>query len=373
MQQTGIPCTLMRGGSSKGLFLEAEHLPAPGPERDRVLKALVGTPDPLQIDGLGGAQLVTSKIAILARSDLPEVDIEYTFAQAHVAQDVIDYAGNCGNISAAVGPFAIERGWVQAREPFTPVRILNTNTGKMLVAQVPVVGREVRVQGDFRIAGVPRPGAEIFIDYSGTLGAKTGRMFPTGEATDVLTLGDGSTVEATVCDVANTVVFLSAGSLGLDPATSGESIARDYELLARLSEIRGRAAQRLGFVADWQQADTASPLLPCIMWLATPNSGKACDIQATFFFMGARHPAMSGTGAMALAAAARTPGTLVHKHLHPDAHGRTTLRIGHPSGVMEVIAEAGGENGVLSRLGFSRTARTLMHGVAYIPNEQQDR
>ncbi len=373
MQQSGIPCTLMRGGSSKGLFLEAEHLPAPGPERDRVLKALVGTPDPLQIDGLGGAQLVTSKIAILAKSGLPEVDIEYTFAQVHVAQDVIDYAGNCGNISAAVGPFAIEHGWVHAREPFTPVRILNTNTGKMLFAQVPVIGREVRVQGDFRIAGVLRSGAEIFIDYSGTVGAKTGHMFPTGAGTDLLTLGDGSTIEATVCDVANTVVFLAADSLGIDPAASGESIARNQGLLARLREIRGRAAQRLGFVADWQQADTASPLLPCIMWLATPDSGEACDIQATFFFMGARHPAMSGTGAMALAAAARTPGTLVHKHLVPAAHCRATLRIGHPSGVMEVIAEARGEGGELSRLGFSRTARTLMRGVAYIPNEQEGR
>src|ERR1700733_9029726 len=207
-EQIGVRCVLMRGGTSKGLYFHATDVPAAGPERDRFLKRVMGTPDVMQIDGLGGSRLVTSKIAIVERSSRIDADVDYTFAQIAIERDGIGYEGNCGNISSGVGPFAIDEGLVEPVEPVTRVRIYNTNTDKVLVALVPVVGGKARVRGDFAIAGGAGHGAEIIMDYSNTVGAKTGSMLPTGQSAEPVALADGTGVNVTICYVANPCVFV---------------------------------------------------------------------------------------------------------------------------------------------------------------------
>ncbi|MEJ7687366.1 MAG: PrpF domain-containing protein, partial [Variovorax sp.] len=213
--QVAVPCVLMRGGTSKALFFHEKDVPPPGAARDRLLKRAMGTPDLLQIDGLGGSRLVTSKVAIVRRSSRADADVDYTFAQVDIERDAVGYEANCGNISSAVGPFAVDEGLIEPVEPVTTVRIYNTNTEKMLVAKVPVAGGKARVLGDCAIAGVPGTGAEILMDYSDTVGAKTGRLLPTGRVVDTVELKDGRTVEVSICDAANPCVFVSAKELGL--------------------------------------------------------------------------------------------------------------------------------------------------------------
>ena len=197
--QAGLRCTLMRGGTSKGVYLFEQDLPPAGPQRDALLKRLMGTPDVMQIDGLGGTHLITSKIAVIGPPSVPNADVDYTFAQCELDRDVIDWRGNCGNISAGVGPFAIDAGLVRAREPVTEVRIYNTNTQKIIVAHVQVERGRAKVKGDYAIAGVPGTGAEIFMDYRMTAGAVSGKVLPTGNRIDRLALESGQELEVTLC------------------------------------------------------------------------------------------------------------------------------------------------------------------------------
>jgi len=359
----------MRGGTSKGVFFLEEDVPPPGPARDRLLKRVMGTPDPMQIDGLGGTHLVTSKIAIVARSRRPGVDVDYTFAQAEIDRDVIDYEGNCGNISAGVGPFAIDAGLVAAGEAMTAVTIHNTNTGKVLVAHVPTRDGRARVGGTFAISGVPGTGAEIFMDYGDTVGAKTGRLLPTGQPREAIALEDGRSVAVTLCDVANTTVFVAARDLGLQGDEPPGFFAG--AVLDLLREIRGKAAERLGFCADWRQVDAASPFLPFVMLVSPARDRLEHDLVARMIFMNRCHGAMAGTGAICLAAASRIPRSVACDAASGNWPG---LRIAHPSGVMEVAvassADADADGGVrFERLGFARTARKIMDGFVYVPRD----
>ncbi len=363
-EQIGIRCSIMRGGTSKGVFFLDQDLPPAGAARDRLLKRVMGTPDPMQIDGLGGTHLVTSKIAIVARSRDGNADVDYTFAQAEIDRDVIDYTGNCGNISAAVGPFAVDAGLVALAEGATRVRIRNTNTDKVLVAHVPTRGGRAAVHGDLAIHGVPGTGAEIFMDYTGTIGAKTGRLLPTGAAVDIIRLEDGRTLELTLCDVANTVGFVRAADIGLtgyEPPAFFSGAIIDF-----LREIRGKAAELAGFVSDWRDVETASPFLPFVMLLAPPREG---DIAARMIFMNRCHGSMAGTASMCLAAASRVSGSI------PSELSRRTegdaLDIEHPAGLMAVsVSIRAGTTGAATsfeRLGFRRTARKIMDGTVYVP------
>ncbi|RYY50585.1 MAG: hypothetical protein EOO24_66685, partial [Comamonadaceae bacterium] len=212
-EQIEVRCVLMRGGTSKALFFHEADVPPPGAARDRLLKRAMGTPDVLQIDGMGGSRLVTSKIAIIQKSQRAGADVDYTFAQADVERDLIGYDANCGNISSAVAPFAIDEGLVTITEPVTTVRIHNTNTGTMLVSKVQVKGGKSRVLGDCAIAGVPGTGAEILMDYTDTIGAKTGKLLPTGQSVDTVTMEDGRRFEVSVVDAATPCVFIAASSL----------------------------------------------------------------------------------------------------------------------------------------------------------------
>ena len=271
-EQIGVPCTILRGGTSKGVYLMEENIPPPGPERDRLLKAIMGTPDILQIDGLGGSRLITSKMAIIKRSERPDADVDYTFAQVSVERDLIMYSSNCGNISSGVGPFAIDSGLVPATAPVTVVRICNTNTGKILIAHVPVSGGRASVTGDFAIDGVPGTGAEIRMDYAATVGAKTGHMLPTGHVTDTLALEDGRSVTVSICDVANPCVFVRAEDVGLEGSELPDHFAREGALIERIREIRGKAAERIAFTDDWRDVDRRSPSLPLFV-IVLPTEG----------------------------------------------------------------------------------------------------
>ncbi len=381
-EQIAVPCTLMRGGTSKGLYFQATDLPTAGPARDAVLKAAIGSEDALQLDGLGGSRLVTAKLAIVGKSTRPEADVDYTYGIVPPGRGIVVYTSNCGNISAGVGPFAIDSGLVAAQEPVTQVRIFNTNTQKLLIAHVPVRNGRARVQGDFAIPGVPGTGAEIFMDYRATSGAKTGKALPTGRLVDTIALEDGRRLEVTIGDVANPCVFLRAADVGLTGSELPEAINGNAPLIATLMELRGRAAQAIGFCADWREAETRSPALPLVILVAPPatyadsngeeHQAGGMDLRARFIFYNKCHESMAGTGSMCTAAMSRVPGTLVEEAARGAAGGRPDrLRIGHPLGVMEVVAEAkpgaGVQGASFERLGFGRTARRLMQGMAYVP------
>lgn len=379
-EQLELRCVLMRGGTSKALFFHEADVPPPGPARDRLLKRAMGTPDVLQIDGMGGSRLVTSKIAIIKRSQRSDADVDYTFAQADVERDLIGYDANCGNISSAVAPFAIDEGLVQALEPLTTVRIHNTNTGTVFVSKVQVRNGRARVQGDCAIAGVPGTGAEILMDYTDTLGAKTGRLLPTGRAIDSLALQDGRRVEVSIVDAATPCVFIAASSLGLTGSELPPDISADRALIEAIGELQSKAGERIGLYKHWQ--DVHLPGLPLAVLVAPPadytdTNGQAvsagdCDLRARLVFLGKCHDSMAGTGSMCTAAASRVPGSLVSAAVGERA-GTDTLRIGHPLGVMtvKVVARPGAApaDTRFDALGLQRTARRLMAGTVYVPSE----
>ncbi len=371
---TTVPCVIMRAGTSKGLFFHAEDLPEAGPRRDRLLKRIMGTPDRLQIDGLGGSRPITSKIAIISRSGRADADVDYLFAQASVESDDISYSGNCGNISAGVGPFAIDEGLVAVNGDVTAVRIHNVNTGKVIVARVPTASGQADVTGKVRVPGVPGTGAGILLDYSHTAGAKTGAVLPTGNPVDEITLEDGHVLRATLCDVANPCVWVSSEELGVDGAILSDDINADDALLERIEEIRARAAVMMGFCKHWREAEARSPGLPMLGFLSPPRTyrddngeevrGSDIDLMARLIFMGRCHESFAGTASICLAASSRLPGTLTHQFCRRSGD---QLVIGHPLGAMRVDVEANRNNDGFVRLGVIRTARRLMKGEAFVP------
>ena len=381
-EQTGIRCVLMRGGTSKGLYLHEADLPGPGPRRDATLLRLMGSPDILQIDGLGGSRPITSKVAIIAPSARDDADVDYTFAQVEIDRAGVSYAGNCGNISSGVGPFAIDEGLVEALEPVTRVRIFNTNTQALIIAEVPVRDGRARVTGDLAVAGVPGTGAEIVMNWVATIGAKTGHLLPTGRAIDEITLETGATVHATLCDAGNPCAWVPAKELGRTGSELAEEINNDAGLIAVVREIRGKAAVRMGLASDWSRVDEQYPGGPMVGLVAPPEgyrtlSGgtveeKQMDLRVRLLFMDRLHESIAGSGSICLAAAAQIPGSVVEAMTAGRRPGE--LLIGNPSGVVPVKVEARrGPDGVtFDVLGFSRTARRMMDGTAYYPPLDQD-
>lgn len=378
--QIELRCVVIRGGTSKGLYFHASDLPEPGTQRDALLKRVMGTPDVMQIDGMGGSRLVTSKIAIVSRSSRDDADVDYTFAQVDIERDGIGYDGNCGNISAGVGPFAIDEGLVEITEPVTRVRIFNTNTQKVLVAQVPVAQGKARVSGDCRIAGVPGTGAPIVMDYADTIGAMTGRLLPTGNAVETITMEDGSRVQATLCDAGNPCVFVQADELGLNGDELPDAIMSNEPALARVFEVQAKAGALLGLYEDWRAVN--KPGLPLFVAVSRPvgyedmtgtrHDAEAIDLQARLLFLGKCHESMAGTGAICTTAASRVPGSVVFEALSPASRASEALRIAHPLGVMSVAVQTAAPAGSqavpsFTVLGFVRTARRLMTGQVHVP------
>ncbi len=373
-----VRCAIVRGGTSKGIFLLANDLPRDKAQRDQVICRIFGSPDIRQIDGLGGADPLTSKLAIIARSSRADADVDYTFGQVSLTAPYIDYSGNCGNISAGVGPFAIDEGLVTAGESMTTVRIHNTNTGKIIVAEVPTLQGKAAVDGDCVIDGVPGTGAKIMLDYSDTAGAVTGKMLPTGNPTDVLEIAGWGKITVSIVDVANPVVFVRAKDIGLVGTEGPQVVNGNAELLQLLEKIRGTAAVKIGMAADLADALQRSPAFPMLAFVSSPadfqsyTTGEVIkagniDIVSRLMFMQTMHKTYAGTGTICTGAAIKIPGSIAHAAV-ADADAKTVFNIGHPSGVIDVAVDVIAKNGEvkLARAAMSRTARRIMDGYVYI-------
>ncbi|MCV7424507.1 PrpF protein [Mycobacterium yunnanensis] len=382
--QETLRLVLARGGTSKGLYFHAQDIPSAGPERDALLCRLMGSPDLNQIDGLGGAKPVTSKLAIISPSTRDDADVEYTFGQVQLDQSSVDYSGNCGNISSGVGPFAIDEGMVTPVAPTTTVRIHNTNTDKILVAEVPVVGGRAAVQGDAAIAGVPGTGAPITMDWKGTVGAATGSLLPTGRATDYVELESGATVSVSIVDAGNITCWVQAGEVGLTGSEQAAEIENNADVMATLFEIRAKAAALAGLVDDWSTANNPHRGLPLTGVVAAPGDytaadgtgvdSDAMDLRVRLIFLDRLHPTIAGTGSIGLTAASRVAGSVV-EHVSAAKPDSGHLRIGHPGGVMtnyvETDSAPGDSTSTYTKLAMIRTARRLIAGLAYVPTEDR--
>lgn len=376
-RQLSFPCTIMRGGTSKGVFLMDSDLPSDPEARDRILLAIMGSPDIRQIDGLGGADPLTSKVVIVRHPSRPDVDVEYTFAQVSITEPFVDYSGNCGNLCSAVGPFAIEKRIVRPEAPVTRVRILNTNTNKLIIAHVPVRDGQVVTRGDYRIDGVPGTGAEIRLEFLDPGGARTGKLLPTGRARETISLEDGRRIAVSMIDAGNPAVFVDARALGLSGTELPEEMERSKDLLATISEIRGRAAEAMGLVASWKDAARTLQSIPKIALVAKPASyatiqralvrEEEIDLVARVMSMGRPHKAYAITAAIPTASAALLEGTIVREMCRRREDN--LVRIGHPSGIIKVEAWLKNQPGgpLLEKVAISRTARKIMEGVVYLP------
>jgi 2-methylaconitate cis-trans-isomerase PrpF len=367
---------IIRGGTSKGLYFLERDLPPAGAERDKTLLKLMGSPDVRQIDGLGGAVSVTSKVAILTPSSREGIDVDYTFAQVSVDKPVVSYTGNCGNISSGVGPFAIESSLVKAGASVTRVRIFNTNTQKVMVEEVETPGGMVNYAGNFEIPGVPGGAAPVKVLVQEPAGAVCGSLLPTGSTVDELAVPGFGPLAVSIVDAANPLVFVLAGDIGMSGKEGPEDIDANPPLLALLEKIRGEAAKRLGFVERAEESAWKSPTVPKMTIVAPPAEytsasgglirAEQADLLGRMMSMQRPHPTYALTGAMCTAAAAAIPGTLVHRVCRPDADTKR-LRIAHPGGILEAGADY--ENSalgihILNVYGF-RTARLLMKGTAF--------
>ena len=378
-QQRRLRCVLMRGGTSRGLYVMRNELPQDPALRDRVILAMYGSPDIRQIDGIGGADSLTSKLAIIGPPSREDADVDYTFGQVSITAPFVDYAGNCGNISSGVGPFAIDEGLVEAVEPTTKVRIHQTNTQRIIVAEIPVSRGKAAVVGDYSIDGVPGTGAEIGLDFSDTAGGVTGRFLPTGNVRDTLDVEEVGRVEVSIVDAGNPVVFVRASRFELRGTESPTEIDADAKLLDSIERVRGTAAQLMGMVGDWRDAADSSPYVPFIALVGPSQeyvsfstqqavSESRVDFVSRLLFMLRMHKAYPITGTVCTGAAAKIPGTIVHEASNVSPEG-DLVRIGHPSGVVGVKTEVelSGSGPILRRALVGRTARRIMEGYVFVP------
>jgi hypothetical protein len=379
----------MRGGTSKGVFFRSADLPAaaqqPGPERDQLLLRVIGSPDPYgkQIDGMGAATSSTSKTVILSPSSRPDHDVDYLFGQVSIDSAFVDWSGNCGNLSAAVGPFAIANGLVaRSRIPVDgvcTVRIWQANIGKTIVAHVPISRGEVQETGDFELDGVTFPAAEVvleFLDPADEGEGAGGAMFPTGRLVDQLEVPGIGPIMATLINAGIPTIFVNAQDIGYKGTELQEAINGDPLALARFETLRAHGALRMGLISDLAQAASRQHT-PKVAFVAPPadyvaSSGKQVaagdvDLLVRALSMGKLHHAMMGTAAVAIGTAAAIPGTLVN--LAAGGGERQAVRFGHPSGTLRVGAEARQVNGqwVVTKAVMSRSARVLMEGWVRVP------
>jgi len=388
LPQLRIPATYMRGGTSKGVFFRLEDLPeaarVPGPVRDALLLRVIGSPDPYgkHTDGMGGATSSTSKAVIISRSAVPGHDVDYLYGQVSIDQPFVDWSGNCGNLSAAVGPFAIANGLIDParvpRDGLCTVRIWQANIGKTIVAHVPVANGEVQETGDFELDGVTFPAAEIQLEFVDPAdeGEGGGAMFPTGNLVDELDVPGVGRFQATLINAGIPTIFLDAEALGYDGTELQPAINENREALARFETIRAHGAVRMGLIASVEQAATRQHT-PKVAFVAPPrdhvvSSGKSIaagdiDLLARALSMGKLHHAMMGTASVAIATAASVPGTLVNRAA--GGGERSVVRFGHPSGTLRVGAEVRCVDGqwTVTRAVMSRSARVLMEGQVRVP------
>ncbi len=370
--RTTYPCTIMRGGTSKGIFLREKDLPRDAALRDRIILAIFGSPDLRQIDGLGGADSLTSKLAIIAPAEEPDRDIDYTFGAVGIEEAFVDYSSNCGNISSAVGPYAVDKGLVKAVEPFTVVRIFNTNTGKMIHAKVPVKKGKFAPDGDYAIAGCPGTGARVELSFMDPGGAATGRLLPTGQAVDEVILESGERYAATIVDAGNPTAFIRAEELKLRGDELPAEFDRDSAMRAKLESIRAKVGGMMGIPVS-QSIPKISFITAARDYRTTTGEtiGKgSVNLLARLMAMGKMHKAFAITAGIPAAIAAVIPGSVVNRVVGgtPPGSAAGEIVIGHPSGTMDLRVEARfGKDGLsIVSCTVGRTARRIMDGRVYV-------
>ncbi|MGI9916568.1 2-methylaconitate cis-trans isomerase PrpF [Vibrio owensii] len=384
--QIKVPTTYMRGGTSKGVFFNLEDLPQPaqvaGEARDKMLLRVIGSPDPYakQIDGMGGATSSTSKTVIVSRSERTDHDVDYLFGQVSIDKPFVDWSGNCGNLSAAVGPFAIHAGLIDddriPENGIVIVRVWQVNIGKTILIHVPIVNGFVQETGEFELDGVTFPAAEIQVDFVDPADGE-GSMFPTGNLVDDLVVPDVGTFNATFINAGIPTIFVDAEALGYQGTELQDDINNDESALARFESIRAHGALKMGLIDSLEEAQTRQHT-PKIAFVSQPksylsSSGKTVeagevDILVRALSMGKLHHAMMGTAAVAIASAACVPGTLVN--LATGGGEKESVTFGHPSGTLKVGAKAKQtEQGwVVEKAIMSRSARILMEGFVRVPS-----
>lgn len=387
-RQIGVRATYMRGGTSKGVFFEPADLPAATRDdpaaRDAFLLRVVGSPDRYRqhIDGMGGATSSTSKVVLVSRSTRADCDVDYLFGAVSIEKPVIDWSGNCGNLSSAVGPFAIARGLVDApRDGVATVRIWQANIGKKIIAHVPMSAGEVQETGDFELDGVTFPSAEVrleFLDPGAGEEGEGGSMFPTGRRIDQLDVPGVGRFEATLINAGLPTIFVDAASLGFRGTELQPDLNGDAAILARCETIRAFGAVAMGLARTPEEVTEQRPHSPKLAFVAAPatytaSSGKPVqagdiDLCARIVSMGRLHHAMTGTGAVAIAVAAAIPGTVVARVLRGGG-AREEIRFGHPSGALRVgaVATRSGDEWKVEKATMSRSARRLMDGQVFVP------
>ncbi|RPG32941.1 MAG: 2-methylaconitate cis-trans isomerase PrpF [Gammaproteobacteria bacterium TMED92] len=384
--QISVPATYMRGGTSKGVFFNKSDLPAaaqrPGAERDKFLQRVIGSPDPYekQIDGMGGATSSTSKTVIVAPSEQPEHDIDYLFGQVAIDRDFVDWSGNCGNLSAAVGPFAIEQGLIAAEKVpqngVAEIRIWQANIAKTIIAHVPMTDGRVQETGDFELDGVTFPAAEVALDFMQPVDTAREALFPTGNLIDALEVPGVGVLDATMINAGIPTIFINAEAVGYRGTELQDDINSDADALAKFEKIRTAGALMMGLIQSPEEA-AARQHTPKVAFVApaqsyVASSGKAVnseqiDLLVRALSMGKLHHAMMGTAAVAIGAAAAIPGTLVN--LAAETGEPNSVRFGHPSGTLRVGAEAENVAGAwtIHCASMSRSARVIMQGSVRVP------
>jgi 2-methylaconitate isomerase len=388
LSQRRLKAAFYRGGTSKAVIFRKKDLPAGEPpencaEWDRLFLSLMGSPDSAerQLDGMGGGISSLSKIAVISPSTREGIDVDYTFAQIGIDKPVVSYRANCGNISSAVGPFALDEGLVSAAAEQATVRIFNTNTKKKLVAQFATEDGKAKVSGDYKIDGVSRAGSPIKLTFIDPAGAATGKLLPTGKVRDIIDIGNERKIEVSLVDVANPVVIVNMDDVCTEAQGFDTAWFQSADQRKLLEDVRVAAALAMGLVADEESARTRMTNLPLVAIVRKPsryraNSGtevdaNRVDIVTQMMSMGLPHKATPLTGAMCLAAACKITGTVANAVANPDGLGREEFRIGHPSGVLQLTAACANVGGAwrVAEAGVFRTARRLFDGHVLVPTE----
>ena len=355
MSQTAIPCMLMRGGSSKGPYLNMADLPADIQERDRILLGIMGSPDPRQIDGLGGAEFLTSKLAMVGVSERSGVDVDYLFAQVDIENPVVDTGPPCGNMLAGVGPYAIETGLVPTMDPVTRVMIFNVNTNTLIEALIQTPGGQVSYEGDVEIDGVPGSAAPVVLNFSNVAGGKTGALLPTGNVRDTI---EG--IEVSCIDASMPMVIIHADSLGLAGDEDAEFFRTSKDLMMQIESIRLIAGQLMGL------GDVSNTVIPKVGIISAAEKGGT--IRSRYLTPHSLHAAHAVTGAICVATAACMPGSVASEITNLSGQDQQHIVIEHISGKIEVMLEtdASGGQWTVKKAGVVRTTRKIMSGVVYV-------
>jgi len=373
-----LRCVIMRGGTSKGVYFHENELPKDIKLRDKIILDVFGSPDVREIDGLGGADVLTSKVCIIGPSNREDADVDYTFGQVIFDKPIVDPSINCGNLSSGVGPFAIDEGLVKPVEPMTKVRIYNTNTKKVLIANVPVKDGKAVVAGDYHIDGVPGTGAKIELDFAATAGTVKGTLLPTGKVKEKLKIDELGEIQVSIVDAANPTIFAYAEDIGIKGTERFPELIANAEIWRKAELVRGVAAEMLGFVKDRRNSAVENPAAPFSVFISRASdyvsySGKVVkadtiDFRAILWAARQVSKAYAVTGTICTGAAAMTEGTIVNELLSERALKSGVVRIGHPSGIIEVQVDVKKEADEfkLKKAIVYRTARRIMEGYVYL-------